>query len=438
MGLFLVSCNNGEQNKSAATDHSTHEHKTESYYTCSMHPQVREKEPGKCPICHMNLTKVDVEEEPQVKAQPIKEIWACEEDHSVTSESPTICPLDGQEMVKLSQPASGPIQKVNLKQGQIAHFDARVFEAQHMLMKKEIRLLGQVVQASQKESNIPLRVDGRIEKVFVKSEGESIRRGQPVVEIYSPTLISAGEEYVIAYKGAKKNSGNKDYKDLLRQSEERLTNWGVTSEQRERWANTGVVDQSIVVYAPTSGIVTKRFAVIGRYFKEGQSLFDLVDLSSVWVELDVYEVDSGMVENGQKLEMGFSAIPGLIKKGELDFVSPVIDPKTRTLKVRATIDNSGGELKLGMIVDARLDVELKGDRLVIPRTSVVDTGKRQIAWVKVGERSFESRLLNLGMIAGDYVEVISGLSLGDQVVERGNFLLDAQAQLFGSPEAHNH
>lgn len=430
LSLFTISCQKEQAFKE--TDHSKHEHQSEeSYYTCSMHPQVRESKPGKCPICHMNLTKVSVEKE-QSKPLKVKKIWACSSDHSLTSESKTICPLDGEEMIEISLEGEVTQPQVNLSASQIAHFDARVFEVQQMKMNKEVLLLGQVVQAQQKESNIPLRIDGRVEKVLVKSEGEFIRRGQAVVEIYSPTLISAGEEYIIAAKGVQKNPSSRDFKELLKQSEERLMNWGVTEEQRNRWVKSGEVEQSITVYSPVSGIVTKRYAVTGRYFKEGQGLFDLVDLSSVWVELDVYELDSALVSHGQRIEMRFSALPGVVKDGELDFVSPVIDPKTRTLKVRATIDNASGELKLGMVVDARLAVEFPGERTVIPRSAVVDTGKKQIAWVKTGERSFEAKLLKLGVVAGDYVEVLSGLSMGDKVVERGNFLLDAQAQLFGN------
>ena len=431
---LLISCSKKVEEEGKA--HEQHAQK-ESYYTCSMHPQVRESKPGNCPICHMKLTKIEVEPEEKMSdsAMAPKTYWVCESDHSVNSESETICPLDGKPMIEIEkeQPATS---KVTLSDTQVAHFDARVFPVQTMKMSKEVRLLGQVVQAQQKESNIPLRIDGRVERVFIKSEGEFVKRGQPVVEIYSPTLISAGEEYIIARKQAGKNAQSRDFKDLLKQSEERLSNWGVTKEQREKWFRDGAVEQLITIYSSTSGIVTKRFAVNGRYFKEGQSLFDLVDLSTVWVELDVYEVDAALVSSGQELEMRFSALPGTVKKGELDFVSPVIDDKTRTLKVRATIDNSDGMLKLGMVVDGRLVVDLSADHLVIPRAAVVDTGKRQIVWVKISERTYEARLVELGRIAGDYVQVITGLSDQDQVVERGNFLLDAQAQLFGTHHSH--
>ncbi len=432
ISLFLFGC----------TDHSEHEtnsevkkeHAEHSYYTCSMHPQVHESEPGKCPICHMNLTKVVMQnsDEPVVSSTPETKLYACKDDASITSPSPTICPIDGEQMVEVMQPDSGKVvAKIKLNNTQIDHFDAKVFNVSTMQMTKDVRLLGSVMQAQEKESNIPLRVDGRVEKVYIKSEGEFVKKGDAVVDIYSPTLISSGEEFVIAKKQVLKQPNSKDYRDLLRQSEERLTNWGVSEAQREQWFKDGEVKRTITIYSPTSGIVTARNAVKGKYFKEGQSLFDLVDLSTVWVEMDVYEVDAALVSNNQDVSLRFSALPGTVLKSKLDFVSPVIDPKTRTLKVRATLDNDDGLLKIGMIADGNLQVELNSRELVVPRSAVVDTGKRKIIWIQIGEKAFEAKTIRTGLSAGSYIQVLEGLAEGDKIVEKGNFLLDAQAQLFG-------
>lgn len=418
-------------------EHAEHkEHDQEIYYTCAMHPQVRENEPGKCPICHMNLTKVEVEkdEDPKAMSAAKERLWACKDDASLTSPSPATCPLDGEPMVEVednSMTTGAEVAKVTLSSTQVKHFDAHLFTVSKMQMSKSVRLLGNVIQAQEKESNIPLRVDGRIEKVFVKSEGEFVKKGDAVVEIYSPTLISAGEEYVIARKQSVKQPKSKDYRDLLRQSEERLANWGIIPAQREQWFKDGEVKRTITIFSPTSGIVTVRNAVKGKYFKEGQSLFDLVDLSSVWVELDVYEVDSAMVKKEQEVSLRFASLPGTVIHSKLDFVSPVIDMKSRTLKVRATIENEEGSLKIGMVADGNLSVDLNNDELVVPRSAVVDTGKRKIVWLKKSEKSYVAKAIRTGHIAGDYIQVLDGLAEGDQVVAKGNFLLDAQAKLFG-------
>ncbi|MBH47253.1 MAG: efflux transporter periplasmic adaptor subunit [Halobacteriovorax sp.] len=430
--FLLFGCTNHKDGH--GTTETASEHASHTYYTCSMHPQVRESEPGKCPICHMNLTKVvsQPDDEASTPAKEESKLYACKDDATITSPSPTICPIDGEEMVEVTSSGAGEVvAKLTLSKTQVTHFDAKVFEASTMQMTKDVRLLGNVMQAQEKESNIPLRVDGRVEKVYIKSEGEFVKKGDPVVDIYSPTLISAGEEYIIARKQVSKEANKKDYRDLLRQSEERLTNWGINESQREQWFSDGEVKRTITIYSPTSGIVTARNAVKGKYFKEGQSLFDLVDLSTVWVEMDVYEVDSALVQNGQDVSLRFSALPGKILKSKLDFVSPVIDLKTRTLKVRATIDNEDGALKIGMVADGSLQVNLNSDELVVPRSVVVDTGKRKIIWIQTGDRKFEAKTIRTGHIAGSFIQVIEGLSAGDKIVEKGNFLLDAQAQLFG-------
>lgn len=433
LSFLLVGC----------TDHSEHgseieknvkEQTEHSYYTCSMHPQVRENEPGKCPICHMNLTKVVAKTVDEVSEKTITatKLYACKDDQSITSPSPTICPIDGEQMIEVAKPDTGVIvAKVQLTKTQIDHFDAKVFDVSTMQMTKDVRLLGSVMQAQEKESNIPLRVDGRVEKVYIKSEGEFVKKGDAVVDIYSPTLISAGEEFVIAKKQVLRQPKSKDYLDLLRQSEERLTNWGVSEAQRDQWLKDGEVKRTITIYSPTSGIVTARNAVKGKYFKEGQSLFDLVDLSTVWVEMDVYEVDSALVSSNQVVNLRFSALPGTVLKSKLDFVSPVIDPQSRTLKVRATLDNEDGLLKIGMVADGNLQVDLSSNELVVPRSAVVDTGKRKIIWLQTGQLSFEAKTIRTGHSAGRFIQVLDGLKEGDKIVEKGNFLLDAQAQLFG-------
>lgn len=439
--LLTVSCSKSDQD---SNDHSAHEHQSvEEYYTCSMHPEVREDKPGKCPICHMNLTKIKVDKsQKQSTSKEVNEkIYACESDHSITSMAPGECPLDGSSMIEISSSDhqfGHTLKSVRLSATQLENFKAKTFSVSTMAFEKTVRLLGEVVQAQQKESNIPLRFDGRIEKVYVTSEGEYVRTGDVVAEVYAPSIISSGEEYIVAKLQSLKEPSNRSYKELITQAEQRLLNWGISRNQLNEWFEQKSVPQKIAIHAQTSGIVTKRFAVAGKYFKEGQSLFDVVDLSTVWVELDVYEVDSALVEKNQTIELRFAALPGRTVEGKIDFVSPVIDPQTRTLKIRTTIDNSNGELKIGMVADGALRVAISNNHLVIPKSAVVDTGKRQLVWLQTSADEFEARLVNLGIAAGDYVQVLEGLKENDAVVARGNFMLDAQAQLFGGEISHQH
>jgi len=415
------------------------ESKVESYYTCSMHPQIKEHKPGKCPICHMNLTKVEVDlsdESATAEKEELKPFWRCENFPDVTSEAEAVCPIDGSPMVKVDpykEKAGKVVAKVKLRKAQLSHFKPDFFPVSKMKMTKTISLLGNVIQSEERESNIPARIAGRVEKVFVKSTGELIKTNQLVLELYSPRLITGGEEYILARKSFNEN-GSQEYKELVKESEEKLKLWGIRKFQMERWYKSGRVPRSIKIYSPTSGIVRKRNALKGKYFKEGQSFFDLADLSDVWVELDVYESDSALVSIGQEVSLKFQALPGKTLKGSIDFVDPVINPKTRTLKVRATISNNDGMLKPGMVADGSLKIELENQPLVIPRTAVIDTGKRKVVWSKVSGKAYQAKEVLTGFESEGYVEVVKGLMEGEEVVIEGSFLLDAQAQLFGGYE----
>lgn len=431
------------ENKDLNLVETTHMHEvaaTKVFYTCGMHPQVKKSKAGKCPICHMNLTKIELDLSTDTAVHEEKntdaETWQCRDYPEVTSQTRELCPLDGTKMIQVinkDKSAEHIIAKVKLRKSQMNHFFPEYFPVTRMKMSKRIRLLGSVLQSEERESSIPARIGGRVEKVYVKSTGSMVKLGDPVVDLYSPKLITSGEEYLLARKSFKKYQ-TKDFKDMIEQSTSRLKLWGIKKFQYESWYKNSHVPRFITIYSNTTGIVRKRNATKGKYFVEGENFFELSDLSDVWVEMDVYEHDSSLVKLAQKVELEFTAIPGETLVGEIDFVSPVLDIKSRTLKVRATIKNSLGKLKPGMIANAVLNVEVDGEPLVVPRSAIIDTGKRKVVWVKKSMKTFQARVVESGYESEGYVEIKSGLKLGDEVVIEGSFLLDAQAQLFGGYE----
>jgi multidrug efflux pump subunit AcrA (membrane-fusion protein) len=436
-----VSCEKDGKSESKVSHEGHNQSKPKVYYTCSMHPQIKEDKPGKCPICHMNLTKIEMDDEDDSEVAsvlPEKDIWQCKEYPDVTSENEDVCPIDGTPMVKKikENKAEKVVAKVKLRKAQLKHFVPEFFPVTTMKMTKKIRLLGSVLQSEEKESNIPARIGGRVEKVYVKSTGSLVKVGDPVIDLYSPKLITAGEEYLLARKSYAK-SKTKEFKDMLNQSIERLKLWGIKSFQFERWYKKSNVPRKITIYSNATGIVRRRNATVGKYFKEGQNFFELSDLADVWVEMDVYEHDSSLIKIGQKVDLEFTAIPGEILVGEIDFVNPVLESKSRTLKVRATIENASGKLKPGMIANAVLNLDIEGMPLVVPRTAIIDTGKRKVAWVKVNNKTFQAKTILTGYESEGYIEVKDGLMEGEEVVIEGSFLLDAQAQLFGGYEDPN-
>lgn len=457
VAAFILSCDDKSKSSflnAAPTSHEGHHHDSvESYFTCSMHPEVKSDKPGKCPICYMNLTQVEVERDSlrkegefskssegqttslsnHGKSQPT---WACKDFPDVTSEKKDVCPIDGTPMVKeaVNGPSPGKsVAAIKLKKSQLSHFKPSLFPVSTMKMTKKIRLLGDVTPSEEKESALPARVSGRVEKVFVQSTGTLIQKGDPVLALYSPELITAGEEYILARKNASRESTD-DFTRLVRQSEEKLRLLGIPPFQFKSWYSAGKVPREIKIYSEVTGVVRKRSATTGKYFKAGQNFFELSDLSTVWVEMDVYEHDAGLVKIGQLATLEFTALPGQTIRSQIDFISPVVDRKSRTLKIRTTIENRDGKLMPGMVADATIHVEYPGAPLVIPRSSVIDTGKRKVVWQQLEERRYRAILIRSGLESEGYVEIVEGLSEGDLIVTDGNFLLDAQAQLFGGYE----
>ncbi|MDA8793053.1 efflux RND transporter periplasmic adaptor subunit [Bacteriovoracaceae bacterium] len=434
--LFLIFNLKGCLKESEQASHEIKE-KKELYYTCSMHPQIKQKTPGKCPICGMGLTKIELEHDNHADDSVSKEIeqtiYYCESDPSVTSETPGECALDGTPLLKKTT-SMQTVANVKLRKSQVRHFRADLFEVTSMKMYKKIRLLGTLLKSEEKESNIPARVPGRVEAVFVQSTGSLIKKGDPVLKLYSPKLLTGGDEFLIAQKNYFKNRDNKEFKDLYEQSIQRMKLWGVQKFQLTRWAKKNKIPREITIYSPVTGIVEKKNAIQGKYFKEGQSFFNLVDLDSLWVEMDVYEHDSALVKIGQSVEIEFSAYQGVNWTGKINFISPVLDSNSRTLKIRTTLENTEGKLRPGMVGTASVSLALEGTPLVVPRTAIIDTGKRKVVWVSQGNHRYQAKSVKAGFESEGYVEIKQGLSKGDQVVIEGNFLLDAQAQLFGGYE----
>jgi multidrug efflux pump subunit AcrA (membrane-fusion protein) len=287
-----------------------------------------------------------------------------------------------------------------------------------------------VVQSEKRQSNIPARIGGRVEKVYINSTGSFISKNDPVVDIYSPDLITAGEEYLISYKSKQK--------DLRSQAKRKLNLWGVRDFQLREWLKKGEIPRHITIYSNVGGIVTKKNAVEGKYFKEGQSFYDLVNLSTVWVDMDVYEHDAGLIKMGQEAHIEFVAHKGEKWTANIDFISPILSEKTRTLKIRTTIKNKDGKLKPGMVGEVHIITNSMNDLLVVPNSAIIDTGKREIVWLEKDANSYMAVEIQTGIEGVEFTEVKSGLKEGDIVVISGNFLLDAQSQLSGNNTTHNH
>jgi Cu(I)/Ag(I) efflux system membrane fusion protein len=273
-------------------------------------------------------------------------------------------------------------------------------------------------------SHVHLRTDGWIERLYVRSEGERVEQGGPLFELYSPTLVTAQEEYLQALA-----VGNES---LIGASQERLIALGLTRKQVNALGRSRRVNQKVVIHALQDGVVATLNVREGMYVKPATEVLSLADLSSVWLLAEVFEQQSEWVKEGQAAQVRLSYLPGRQWEGRVEYIYPSLNPKTRTLKVRLRFDNADEQLKPNMYADVTLYGGAKQAVLYVPREAVILTGDRQRVVLALGEGRFQAREVIAGLESGEYVEIMSGLDEGDEVVVSGQFLIDSEASLKAS------
>ena len=278
------------------------------------------------------------------------------------------------------------------------------------------------------------RYEGWIEKLFVNTTGQAVAKGQPLMEVYSPELYSAQREFLLA-NGALKGLGDKasearaGFTDLAGGALERLKNWDVDDalirNLKERWQ----VSRTLVMTSPVNGIVLEKPSVAGKRFTPGEPLYQIADLSNLWLIADIFEQDIGSVRVGQKARFTMTAYPGEAFEGKVAFIYPLLDAGTRTAKVRIELSNRGGLLKPDMFGSVELAVGATRQALAVPDSAVIDSGTRRIVLVRPTEGRFEPREVKTGRHGDGYVEILDGVREGEAVVVRANFLIDAESNL---------
>jgi membrane fusion protein, copper/silver efflux system len=374
-------------------DQATETAKT-TIWTCSMHPQIRMEKPGECPICGMDLI-------------PLNQGSTTEMD---------------KDAVHLTKEAA-----------QLANVSTSIVARQNPIT--EVRLYGKVQADERLLQNQVAHVSGRIEKLLVNFTGETVQKGKILASIYSPELVTAQQELIEAAKTKQMQP------ELYEASKEKLRQWKLTDEQISTIESTGDIQANIDVESTTSGIVTARRVNNGDYVSQGTVLYEVTDLSRVWVLFDAYESDLPFLKTGDKVDFSLQALPGIAYSGTVRFIDPVIDPVNRIAKVRVEINNPGSKLKPEMFATGIVKSDLKeyGDKLVIPRSAVLWTGKRSIVYVKQpgDEPIFKIREIELGPVVGESYVVAGGLNEGEEIVTQGTFSVDAAAQLEGKTSMMN-
>ena len=306
--------------------------------------------------------------------------------------------------------------------------------AQRQWLDKTVHASGRVEIDESRTYTITAKFEGYIERLWVNTTGQPVRRGQPLFEVYSPELVSAQREYAIAAQGVGQLSeAGSEAQSAMRQladsSLQRLKNWDISEEQVKALASSGEAKRTLSFRSPVTGIVTEKKAVQGMRFMPGETLFQIADTSSVWVQADVFEQDIAAIAVGQPAKIRINAYPGEIFTGRIAYIYPTLKAETRTVSLRIELNNTKGRLKPAMFAEVDIPVAGALPVLTVPNSSVIDSGTRQVVIVQRAEGRFEPHEVKLGQRGSDFVQVLNGLQEGERVVVAANFLLDAESNL---------
>ena len=385
--LFAFACSNSDNSNKNENE----------YWTCTMHPQVHKDGPGACPICGMDLIKKVVDETADVSEKSNMEGMI-----SLTT--------DKQILANVS---TIKIKRENLK--------------------KELTAYSYLDFVEQNRKTIPAKFNGRIEKLFVDKTGEYIKKGQPLFEIYSPDLVQAQNEFLIALS-SNKNENN----SLLDASKKKLELFGLTDNQIDELKKSGEIKLTLTYYSPVSGTVIEKKVQEGMYVNEGTVIYEAAELSTLWNIAEVNETDLATIKLGSKVKLKLKAYPGEVFTGKVTFIYPVINSQTRTVKIRSEFSSQNNKLKPQMYGET-VFLDDAGTGLLVPADAVIFSGNKNVVWVRTADGMFEGRIVELGLKFGDKYQIISGLKEGDEVAASGGFLIDSESQLkTGMPTGHQH
>lgn len=410
-------------------------------YQCPMHPTIVQDHPGECPICGMKLVKVGGGAGSSTAGAERKiKFYRSPMDPRQTSPTPRkddmgmdFIPVYQDEETGSSQVEGLATVEIDPARQQL--IGLKTADVTRGKVSGTWRTVGRVAVDERRVRHVNVKVPVYVERVYVDFVGKPVRRGSPLFAGYSPELLAAQEEYRIALRTQKSLAASPvapiDSSGLVAASRRKLELWDVPESAIKKIEEGGKSRRSLTFYSPIAGVVTKKDVVDGMKLDEGAMPYEIVDLSRVWVLADIYETDLHRVRVGMPARLTLKAYPNRAFEGTAAFVDPVLDPKTRTVKLRLEFGNPGGELKPEMFGQVTLEgAERQGLR--IPEDAVIDSGTKKVAFVALGEGKLQPREIVLGDSDGAQVEVVSGLSEGERVVVRANFLVDSESRLRAS------
>ena len=302
-------------------------------------------------------------------------------------------------------------------------------------LTRTVRAVGTLQADERRVHTVAAKFDGWIQKLYVNTTGAPVARGQPLMDVYSPDLITAQQEYLIASRGLLSlrdapGEVQASMRDLMESSLMRLRNWDISSEELQRLQQEGKAQQYLTLRSRANGTVLEKPAIEGKRFMAGDPLYQIADLSTLWLVADVFEQDLNLIHSGQTAKIKIDAYPDKAYQGKVTFIYPTVTPETRTAKIRVELPNPNGMLKPSMYARLEFAAGHGGPKaLVVPDSALLDTGTRQLVLVRRGEGAFEPRAVKTGMRADGYIEILDGVRVGEEVVVSANFLIDAESNI---------
>jgi len=412
-------------------------------YHCPMHPNYLSDKPGSCPICGMNLVPVNGPAAPssQTGTAPGKNertilYYRDAMNPSHTSDKPGKAP-DGMDMVPVyNDESGGESGEVKIDPTTVQSMGVATETVTSRDLKKEIRVSGTIDLNETEISIVNTKIMGWVERLYIDYTGQAVKKGQPLLTIYSPDLVSAQEEYLQAIHYLKSlpegrmSDARKGAEQLVESGKRRLLNWDIPDKAITELEKRDGPEKAMTIYSPSDGVVLEKMVVTGQNVMPGMALYKVADLSVVWAIENVYEDDLPYVKVGAEADVDVSSIPGRTFTGKVQFVSPVLDPSTKTAAVRIAIRNTPDRLlKPQMYANVTIQSPLSKSALSVSQQAIIHTGPRNIVIISLGNGYFKPQEVTLGMSANGFVQVLTGLTAGQTIVTSSQFLIDSESNL---------